>query len=767
MPAHPPRLSVGLLLGLALPWAALPASSRWAQGDAGGRGRAPAPVDNASHVHDDDPAVVGAFGHAAQAESEGRFAEAAELLQGIVERRFVDADGREAAPQVVAVDGRSTYEGAWLVARQRLAGGSEPLRRAYAARYEAPARELLRRAAAALDESLLTEVARRFLPLAEGRAAALLLADLALERGDAQAAYARLEALEDLEELGREDAQTLAGWRTARLTREARLLARTPADVPAVLAHLERAALEGPRAALLDERVPPALRRPRAPVLTWPTTGGADDRTALPPAASSALRPGPSLALDADAEERALRREYDPLPPNRPSPWVGPRVVVGREVLFAFDGEVLQALRRSDGVLLDRVSLREERSARPTLGRDPREELPLLEGHALTLDESPGHAPRLFVASALRTDAARRREYREAPSAPEPPQGEIVMLRWDGARLLRGWRAGSLGSAHGLPPGLALFGAPCLHHGLAWVAGTRLTEATSDQLECWLVGLDPATGRPVRQVRLGSGGPVRLKRLDEAIPSSPAAAHGRVVVSTSLGWIAAVDAEDGRIAWIYRYDRGLELGRIARLGTREADDTPRLTGFANEPPLIAFGLTLVAPTDSDLVLGLATRPRGPARDLVRWDPLNRRVSFPDMAVEALVGAVGGDGTLPPTIIVTGKGDAEEGGPPGRVIAGLEPRLGQTRWSVEAGTGRAPATFGRAALTPNAAYVPTLHGILVVDLAQGRATDLLGRGHLPPHEAEPESRWYGSLVPLPGEGLIAVNESHLTFWRERK
>jgi hypothetical protein len=159
--------------------------------------------------------VAGAFGRAAQAEAEGRFTEAAELLQGIVERRFVDAEGREAAPQVVAVGGRSTYEGAWLVARQRLAGGSEGLQRAYAARYEAPARELLRRAAAGLDENLLAEVARRFLPLEEGRAAALLLSDLASERGDVDAARAPLDALEDLEELG--------GWRAgARDGRAAR-----------------------------------------------------------------------------------------------------------------------------------------------------------------------------------------------------------------------------------------------------------------------------------------------------------------------------------------------------------------------------------------------------------------------------------------------------------------------------------------------------------------------------------------------------------------
>ena len=77
------------------------------------------------------------------------------------------------------------------------------------------------------------------------------------------------------------------------------------------------------------------------------------------------------------------------------------------------------------------------------------------------------------------------------------------MLRWDGERLLRGWRASGFGREPRLPEGLALFGAPCLHRGLAWVAGVRPSEATPDQLECWLVGLDPATGRALRQRAAG------------------------------------------------------------------------------------------------------------------------------------------------------------------------------------------------------------------------------------------------------------------------
>jgi outer membrane protein assembly factor BamB len=294
----------------------------------------------------------------------------------------------------------------------------------------------------------------------------------------------------------------------------------------------------------------------------------------------------------------------------------------------------------------------------------------------------------------------------------------------------------------------------------------RPSEATPDLLECWLVGLEPATGEPRRRVRLGSGSPWRLKRLDEAVPSSPAAAHGRVVVSTSLGFVAAVDAEDGRIAWIQRYDRSREVGRLTRLASQEADLTPRMTGFGNEPPVIAFGVTVVAPSDSNQLLGLATRPRGAGRHLLLWDPRDRRTDFERMAVEAVVGAVGGDGVVPPSLLVTGRGDAAEGEPPGKILAALEPVRGQTRWSVEAATGREPATFGRAALTARRAYVPTLDGLLVVDLARGRLETLIDRSHLPPGQAWPTSRWFGSLVPVPGQGLVAAGDAHLTFWNLR-
>jgi hypothetical protein len=266
--------------------------------------------------------------------------------------------------------------------------------------------------------------------------------------------------------------------------------------------------------------------------------------------------------------------------------------------------------------------------------------------------------------------------------------------------------------------------------------------------------------------------------MDEAIPSSPSAAHGRVVVATSLGFVAAVDAEDGRIAWIYRYDRGLETGRARRLGSDEEDATQRLTGFANEPPVLGFGLTLVAPTDSNYLYGLGTRPRGPQRDLEQWHPKDRRSVFGEIAVEYVAGVVGGAGDVAPQVVLVGKGDSGDSGVPGKVIVGLEPLHGFKRWAFPAATGRGSVPHGRAVLTEREAFLPTRHGILVIDLsgalggggpagAQGPSERALLEG--PPAPAPQADLFaglaYGNLVPLPGEGLFSVNTTHVTFWRK--
>jgi hypothetical protein len=272
-------------------------------------------------------------------------------------------------------------------------------------------------------------------------------------------------------------------------------------------------------------------------------------------------------------------------------------------------------------------------------------------------------------------------------------------------------------------------------------------------------------------VRLGTGSPVRPGRLDEAVPSSPAAAHGRVVVSTSLGFVAAVDAEDGRIAWLFRYDRGLETGKARRMGSEAEDLSPRLTGFANEPPVLAFGRVFVAPTDSNQLYALMSRPRGERRDLEGFKARDRRTDFPQMAVEYVLGAAGGFGGLPPQVVVVGKGDAGEGEPAAKVVAAIEPVQAIVLWSDALATGRTPAAYGRALLTEREVYLPSRQGLIVVplrggDAGSGSRSTHLGPGLFPEGEGVPEALWTGNLVPIPGRGIVAVNTTHLAFWLPR-
>lgn len=727
------------------------------------------PADNSSHVADDDPLVRQTFAAVEEDARRERWSAAAERLQAVIDRRWEDAETGRPVPHVVGVGGSAVYEGAWIVARHALLRHGEPLRQAYAVLYGGMARSLLEAAALRLDEALLAETARRFLALPEGRMAALLLADAARERGDADAAFAPLEALEDLEEAGDEPEDVRRPWREARLAREALLLARSPDRVPAVREQLARAAAAGARAAVLESRVAWEDRRPREAARTWSTSGGAADRAALPAPLGLALRP---VARARIAPEEGAESPADPETDAGigPSPWLPPRAVVGRDSVFVCDGETLWAFDRATQRERDHLSLARPEGdvdpgdsgrVRPDDG-DPHEVLPLLEGHTLTLDEPAQGIARLFVCTSRRLGG-------DLGGDRLLPESTLAAFWWDGSTLLRRWSVGSSAAPSPLPARLSLYGAPCLYQGRLWLAGVRPSEATSDRLEAWLVAFDPASGVPTRQVRLGTGSPVRSGRLDEAIPSSPAAAHGRVVVSTALGFVAAVDAEDGRVAWILRYSRGLETGRARRMGREQEDVTPRLTGFANEPPVIAFGRTLVAPTDANDLLGLATRPRGPQRDLRCWDPLDRRQVFQQMAAEYVLGAVGGADGVPPQVVVVGKGDAGEGEPPGNVIAGLEPVYGRVIWSSPVATGRAPVATGRGVLTQREAYLPTSRGLLVIDLAappEQRRVGLLGEGLFPADEPGPPALWTGNLVPLPGQGLLAVNLTHLAFWLRR-
>jgi hypothetical protein len=186
----------------------------------GGARRADPPLENVSYVPADDPIVRRAFQTAGDAAAAGDAVKAVRALQGVV----------DAAPSAVVAVGEDAgqcgaVEGVRVVAHHPVFFLGAAVAAAYEAEYGARATELLDRAVARLDRSALAEAFDRYAPTEAGRRAALLLTDLALERGDVDEALGWLDRLEDLLVAAPPDdalTQALARWRDARVAREAR-----------------------------------------------------------------------------------------------------------------------------------------------------------------------------------------------------------------------------------------------------------------------------------------------------------------------------------------------------------------------------------------------------------------------------------------------------------------------------------------------------------------------------------------------------------------
>ncbi len=758
---------------LCLVYAAL-ACAAWATraSEAGGERGTPGepPQENSSYVPDDDEAVLRAMGAAQRSAAANDWVSAVRALQTVVE-------GRPDA--VLPVSEGGTFEGAWIVAQHTVARHGAKAFEAYEREFGPAARALLVAGVEGRDETALARAADRYLPSTFGRQAALLLADLASERGDADAALAWLERLQDLEDACAPDLATEAArWKEARLTRAAVALASDGDALPRV-----RAAL---RAGL--DPAPDDLRRLPEPA-GWPTTGGDASRSrTIPPllgrfdlAWCEPLHESPAGSESEDEEAR-------------PSLWLPPRAVVEGDRVLVSDGRFLTVRELSTGrLVLDPVPLESPPSSYADVvgdrGTKARLRWGLLEGHALTATGS-------LVACAV-PEPLSGRERREDedvvsprfpppprsprspraadPRADEPPRGaHVVALRLPPLRERGGatiaWRAGGDAGGAGMPEGLRLHGAPLAYRGTLYVGGVRQTKASEDRWEAFVVALDPATGSVRFASFLGAGGPIRRSK-DEVMSASCAAARGRVVCVTALGLVSAVDAATGRTHWAYRYDRGRPDGEAQDQRLSEKAAGPRRTTFQNEPPLLALDMCFFAPTDARDLYATFDRPRGALRHFTAWRH-PRTEGFVNLALEHLVGCTDGRGGVPPTLVGVGKGWPVSGELHTCVVA-IDPRpltgKGAVRWGRPLPDGGPPEPYGRACLTEAEVYVPTESGIAGFRLADGE--------DLPFHDLASvdadrrlllgRDRPFGNLVPVPGKGLIAVNEDTVAFWKIRQ
>lgn len=740
---------------------------------------APTPDKNFSFIHSTTEWVAESLRSARQAAADGEWARAARTLQALTDTVQSRESPLDAAPYVAAVQGSAVFEGVWVHARLALAALPAEGRAAYAQEYGPLARSLVAQGLASRSEEALVEAARRFLPLPEGRRAALHLVDLALERGDADAALGWLEQMEDVEAASAEAEESLAPWRRPRVERWAAALGVRPdarAEVARRMSEVD--ASDASAAATAEDEVAPLLAAP-APPGSWLTSGG--DRTR----AARVEGLGHTLTLQwalPPLEAGGLSDSVDPAEEEaRPSPWLPPRAVATEDHVFVSDGERLHVLEVAtgryavspeEGALGRRrwsssLGTRTDESRRPRFG--------WLEGHTLTLHPvrdfraGAGEAARGFPGAGWLVLAAvpDGRSFNHD----EPDVGErddhIAAFHWDGRRLERLWTAGGSPEERGDEEngaGIRLFGAPLVYRDRIWVAGLKRSTAARDRIEAWLLALDPATGAVAVRTHLGTGTPVRRDRLDEVVPASPAAARGRVVVATSLGILAAVDAEDGRPHWVYLYNRAVETDRGNRRIAATADETERPSSFLNEPPLLVGHRVIALPTDGDQFCVLFDRPRGAQRLLRAYDGrLTHRIhSFYNFAAEHVAGVVPPGPEGPPLVLFVGQGQGRE--PPGPVAVARNLLTMADPWAEPSPTGFGGRPYGRALLTREELFVPLREGIAVFSARDGALRAVLDRDDVPVEfRAYAPETPYGNLIPVPGRGILSVSATTVAFW----
>ena len=755
-----------------------------------------APRKNFSNLWDSTDWVVKAFEHAEAAAARGEWAPAVRALQEVIDETACRETQVDAAPYVRAVGGSAVYEGAWIVARHRIQRWGPPALEVYAREFGSTALAAVERAATRRDRALLGQAARRFLGLPGGRRAALLLVDLAIEAGDIDGALGQLEDLVDLEAVSRESPEALAPWRAARVHRQALLLARDAAARPAVE---EALATADPASESSVDALPASLLRARPPTARWLTTGGDASRAAVAPTLGHDLVlswfRGPSPADDLVDTRDPRRRSQD-----RPSVWLPPRAVSSDDHLLVSDGQYLHIYDLRDGSrVLDRELCEYPGTRRGGIGQDTEEDrrrqFGLLEGHALTIHPVAGltaggaRLGRGWLVLAAVPDGRAWDWDRARGSGHSARDDRIQAFHWDGRTLTTLWRAGGTpaGPRKGLETDTRLYGAPVVYAGLVWVGGIRPAKATQDRWEAWVFGLDPETGEARVRTHLGTGTPMRTGRMDEVIPTSPAAARGRVVVGTSLGILAAVDAQDGRVRWAYRYSRAVETERGRVRNRDRRDDGARASTFSNEPPILAGDHLYATPTDGHELLVLYNRPLTRERAL-RILELDRMALVSTSQVEHVAGVVLPRADREGSLALVCQGDEAE--IPGALVGvyALRGRRGEARadhaprwplledeftalWKGIAPTGYGAQPYGRALVTETEVFVSQEHGIAVFELVDrggdGNLLALLDMSRVPkPLRAGMRGRPYGNLIPVPGGGLVAVNATSIACWRPK-
>lgn len=210
----------------------------------------------------------------------------------------------------------------------------------------------------------------------------------------------------------------------------------------------------------------------------------------------------------------------------------------------------------------------------------------------------------------------------------------------------------------------------------------------------WLVCLSVDDGSVRWLTPLGSallmGTRLAIPEFEECYVAHLAVADGRIFVASGVGSVAAVETATGRIAWL--------SGHPHRLFTPQRNANPHLLPFNSSPTIVSQGMVFSMPIDGGHLL-VHDAETGEPRRLLSREQLGN-----------------------PTVLLGVRDD--------RVLLTDEKNVFAVRWRDDDPrapapkpdwTVNVPARRGRPLLTGNRLYLPTVKGLLLIDLDSGKPT----------------------------------------------
>ena len=293
--------------------------------------------------------------------------------------------------------------------------------------------------------------------------------------------------------------------------------------------------------------------------------------------------------------------------------------------------------------------------------------------------------------------------------------------------------------------GVRFAGSPIAAGGRVYV---RLDNQTAQLTAGYVACLDEATGQAIWVTPVASsidaGRALARGRpwVPDAAETHLAVESGRVFACTDTGAVAALDADDGSVAWLNLYARPeFDLDQARGRVRRRADDARRPA--ADSPVVVAGGTVFVLPPDGTDVLGYT--PEGEQVFRLPRDLLGDAETIVGVAGEKLV--VAGQ----EEIYCVDWQNVDPADPEQAVLwaATFAPNRDQEREGL-------PGIFARPFLTQRHVYVPTPSRIDRVSLANGLREDFYPReGGWPEGQGPGDVLIAGGQLVLSSAGRITV------------